>query len=212
MSSGSVTTSCLAPPEFTKADSHLLRIAPLPPHWVVNVICPHVGIGIPTFWVSTWLGILGVTIIHTTIGSGLDEMTSADDFHLISWRNFFGLAAIVVAVLIPVGLRYVWKKELQSVAQVDAGTATSEVEGEAPLFAFADEDGELGDEASPSAPAAAPKGRKATTVLGEGVDGHARLVLMENEEEEDREFHPEVESSDEEDILSARDRGKEEEL
>ena len=33
-------------------------------------------------------------------------MTSADDFHLISWRNFFGLAAIVVGVMIPVGLRY----------------------------------------------------------------------------------------------------------
>jgi uncharacterized membrane protein YdjX (TVP38/TMEM64 family) len=84
----------------------VLRIAPLPPHWVVNIVCPHVGIGIVPFWISTWLGILGVSIIHTTIGSGLDNMTNADDFHLISWRNFFGLAAIVVGVLIPVGLRY----------------------------------------------------------------------------------------------------------
>jgi len=84
----------------------VLRIAPLPPHWVVNVVCPHVGIGIVPFWISTALGILGVTVIHTTIGGGLDEMTSADDFHLITWRNFFGLAAVVVGVMIPVGLRY----------------------------------------------------------------------------------------------------------
>ncbi|KAG6853784.1 hypothetical protein C0991_001373 [Blastosporella zonata] len=98
----------------------VLRIAPLPPHWVVNIVCPHVGIGIVPFWISTALGILGVTVIHTTIGGGLDEMTSADDFHLISWRNFFGLAAVVVGVMIPVGLRYWFRKEVDSVVEDEA--------------------------------------------------------------------------------------------
>ncbi|KDQ57252.1 hypothetical protein JAAARDRAFT_178898 [Jaapia argillacea MUCL 33604] len=97
----------------------VLRIAPLPPHWVVNVLCPHLGIGLPVFWISTWFGILGVSVIHTTIGGGLDQMTSAEDFHLISWRNFLGLSAVVVGVLIPVGLRYYFKKELQEVADVE---------------------------------------------------------------------------------------------
>lgn len=91
----------------------VLRIAPLPPHWVVNVVCPHVGIGIVPFWISTALGILGVTVIHTTIGGGLDEMTSPDDFHLISWRNFFGLAAVVIGVMIPVGLRYWFRSKVR---------------------------------------------------------------------------------------------------
>lgn len=89
----------------------VLRIAPLPPHWVVNVVCPHVGIGIVPFWISTALGILGVSVIHTTIGGGLDDMTSAEDFRLISWKNFFGLAAVVFGVMIPVGLRYWFRKE-----------------------------------------------------------------------------------------------------
>lgn len=93
----------------------VLRIAPLPPHWVVNVVCPHVGIGLIPFWISTALGILGVSVIHTTIGSGLDEMTSADDFHLISLRNFLGLAAVVVGVMIPVGLRYWFRGEASNV-------------------------------------------------------------------------------------------------
>lgn len=105
----------------------VLRIAPFPPHWVVNVLCPHLGIGIVPFWVSTWLGILGVTVIHTTIGGSLDDMTSAADFHLISWKNFFLLSAVVVGVMIPVGLRYFFKRELASVADVEA---TAEVEGE----------------------------------------------------------------------------------
>jgi uncharacterized membrane protein YdjX (TVP38/TMEM64 family) len=89
----------------------LIRLAPFPPHWVVNVLCPHVGIGIPVFWASTFLGILGVSIIHTRIGQTLDEMTSAKDFNLISWKNFFGLAAIVVGVLIPVGFRFYFQRE-----------------------------------------------------------------------------------------------------
>jgi hypothetical protein len=113
----------------------VLRIAPLPPHWVVNIICPHVGIGIIPFWISTFLGIFGVTVIHTTIGGGLDEMTSADDFHLISWRNFLGLSAVVVGVLIPVGLRYYFKRELASVAGVDhVESAESEEQGEEDLI------------------------------------------------------------------------------
>ncbi|KAF8072117.1 hypothetical protein FPV67DRAFT_1622966 [Lyophyllum atratum] len=97
----------------------VLRIAPLPPHWVVNIVCPHVGIGLVPFWISTALGILGVSVIHTTIGGGLDEMTSADDFHLISWRNFFGLAAVVIGVMIPVGLRYWFRKEVDSAAEIE---------------------------------------------------------------------------------------------
>ncbi|KAH8822900.1 hypothetical protein DL96DRAFT_1533560 [Flagelloscypha sp. PMI_526] len=84
----------------------VLRIAPLPPHWVVNVVCPHVGVDIFRFWISTALGILGVSVIHTTIGGGLDDMTSPADFKLFSWKNILGLAAIVVGVLIPVGLRW----------------------------------------------------------------------------------------------------------
>ncbi|EMD33409.1 hypothetical protein CERSUDRAFT_126152 [Gelatoporia subvermispora B] len=115
----------------------VLRIAPFPPHWVVNVICPHVGIGVVPFWISTFLGIFGVSVIHTTIGGSLDDMTSAADFHLISWRNFFLLSAIVAGVMIPVGLRYVFSREIASVADVEA---------EAEAVAAAEEAAEVADE------------------------------------------------------------------
>ena len=93
----------------------VLRIAPLPPHWVVNVLAPHLGVGLIPFWCSTFLGIFGVTVIHTSIGGGLDEMTSAADFHLISWRNFLTLSAVVVGAMIPVGIRYVFAREVADV-------------------------------------------------------------------------------------------------
>jgi len=114
----------------------VLRIMPLPPHWVINVVCPHVGIGIVPFWVSTALGILGVSVIHTTIGGGLDEMTSADDFHLISWRNFFGLAAVALGVMIPVGLRYWFRRQVENAVEEDQGDEEASNDGEDRIIAM----------------------------------------------------------------------------
>ncbi|KAF8515389.1 oxalate transporter [Hysterangium stoloniferum] len=163
----------------------VIRIAPFPPHWVVNVICPHVGIGIPIFWMSTWFGILGVTIIHTTIGSGLDEMTSAADFHLISWRNFFGLALIVVAVLIPVGLRFIWKKELRSIAETDAPVPGDEQPVEAPLIDFTEDDEDYEDVILQAGPTVVNKGKQLTTDEEAGEDTEAAGGGESSEEEDE---------------------------
>ncbi|KAG8710998.1 hypothetical protein FRC11_003879 [Ceratobasidium sp. 423] len=59
--------------------------------------------------------LIGLLVQKLTLNSagGLDQMTSAEDFDLISWRNFGLLGAVVVAVLIPVGLRWSWKRELE---------------------------------------------------------------------------------------------------
>ncbi|GAA5892647.1 hypothetical protein JCM8208_005875 [Rhodotorula glutinis] len=94
----------------------VLRIAPLPPHWMVNVVAPHLGISVWKFWLSTFLGIAGVSYIHTTIGTTLDQMTSSSDFHLVSWQNGLGLGGIVVAVLIPVLLRRAFASDLADAA------------------------------------------------------------------------------------------------
>jgi uncharacterized membrane protein YdjX (TVP38/TMEM64 family) len=106
----------------------VLRIAPLPPHWVVNVLAPHLGIGLIPFWCSTFLGIFGVTVIHTSIGGSLDEMTSAADFHLISWRNFLTLGAVVVGAMIPVGIRYVFAREAANVGDEEPTLVLEDVD------------------------------------------------------------------------------------
>lgn len=127
-------------------------------------------------------------------------MTSADDFHLISWRNFFGLAVIVVAVLIPVGLRYVWKKELQSVAQADTGEEPPvEVEAQAPLYGYEAAEEDDDDIILQSGPSVVNKGKQ-VAVLGDVLSEEARLILLPNDEEA-----PEIlakdESSDEDEVL-----------
>ncbi|WWC72031.1 uncharacterized protein I206_105990 [Kwoniella pini CBS 10737] len=97
----------------------VLRIAPFPPHWVANFVAPHLGIGMFMFWSSCFIGIAPVSVIHVTIGSSLDSMTSAADFHILSLRNILGLLAVVVAVLIPVGLKKVFKKDLGDLGEAE---------------------------------------------------------------------------------------------
>jgi uncharacterized membrane protein YdjX (TVP38/TMEM64 family) len=167
----------------------VLRIAPLPPHWVVNIVCPHVGIGLVPFWVSTALGILGVSVIHTTIGGGLDEMTSADDFHLISLRNFLGLAAIVVGVLIPVGLRYWFRGQAQNVA------ADEEEEEEEEALR---EDGSvmlLGEEEGDRILAVGPPR------VGKKMNGMRVLVPEDGEAYDDDEYDYDDDEDDDEDLI-----------
>ncbi|KAL7419082.1 hypothetical protein Q5752_005918 [Cryptotrichosporon argae] len=90
----------------------VLRIAPFPPHWVANFVAPHLGIHAGLFWATCFVGIAPVSVIHVTIGSGLDSMTSSSDLHILSVRNVLGLVAVAVAVLIPVGLKRVFRKDL----------------------------------------------------------------------------------------------------
>ncbi|KAF7789705.1 hypothetical protein EIP86_000651 [Pleurotus ostreatoroseus] len=158
----------------------VLRIAPFPPHWVVNVLCPHLGIGVVPFWISTWLGILGVSVIHTTIGGSLDDMTSAADFHLISWKNFFFLSAVVAGAMIPVGLRYFFKRELATVADVEA---TAEAQAEVL-------ESEVGD-------TILARGPPADSFKGKT----ARLVMLSDDEDEGELYSDE--ESDEDVILEA---------
>ena len=55
------------------------------------------------------------------LGGGLDEMTLADDFHLLLWRNFLLLSSVMVGVLIPVGLRYFLRRGVGSIDDIEAG-------------------------------------------------------------------------------------------
>lgn len=98
----------------------VLRIAPFPPHWVANFVAPHLGINAFLFWATCFIGIAPVSVIHVTIGSSLDSMTSAADFHILSMKNILGLGAVIVAVLIPVGLKKIFKQDLGELGEAEA--------------------------------------------------------------------------------------------
>lgn len=102
----------------------VIRISPLPPHWVVNLLAPHVGIELWIFWVSTCFGIMPVTLIHTQLGTTLDQMVGPEDLSLLNSKNLFGLGLVAIGVLVPVGIRWYWKKEIE-----EGGTGEGGVQG-----------------------------------------------------------------------------------
>ncbi|PLW18771.1 hypothetical protein PCANC_10921 [Puccinia coronata f. sp. avenae] len=106
----------------------VIRISPLPPHWVVNLLAPHVGIRLGVFWLTTCLGILPVTLIHTQLGTTLDQMVGPEDLSFFTLKNLTGLGLVAVGVLVPVAIRWYLRNRLldESPTTTTAVTITAE--------------------------------------------------------------------------------------
>ncbi|BGO94167.1 hypothetical protein NBRC10512_001319 [Rhodotorula toruloides] len=153
----------------------VLRIAPLPPHWMLNLAAPHVGVSVWKFWLSTFLGVAGVSYIHTQIGTTLDQMAGSDDLHLVTWQNACGLGGIIVAVLIPVFLRRLFAADLADAAQ-DPSTTSSSLPPTSRVSLDLESGGRLGT----------PRELLDGTVRS-STDGSARVRRYDEEEEEEDE-------------------------
>lgn len=94
----------------------------------MNILAPHLGIKLPLFWLSTFLGIFAVSVIHTTIGEKLDEMTSPADFRLFTFRNALLLGGVSVAVLVPVVLKR--RSGAEPLEEATPGAGRVRLEGE----------------------------------------------------------------------------------
>ena len=85
---------------------------PVPPDFMLNIMAPHLGVEIKLFWLSCFLGVISMTLIHTAIGEELSEMTSSDDFRFFSGKNVAIMLCIGAAMILPMLLkRYVQSPE-----------------------------------------------------------------------------------------------------
>ncbi|WFD34543.1 hypothetical protein MCUN1_001384 [Malassezia cuniculi] len=82
----------------------LVRITPIP-HFVVNLVSPHLGVPIGTFWLSALFGSIPQTVIHTAVGEKLDEIVSSKDMHIFTLHNMLLFGLVVVAATAPMILR-----------------------------------------------------------------------------------------------------------
>ncbi|KAI8067081.1 snare associated Golgi protein-domain-containing protein [Gongronella butleri] len=80
----------------------VLRIAPLPPNWVVNLGAPHLGIPLFTFFWGTFLGVAPLSFIQIQAGAALDRLSSSDKLVIFTPLNIACLFGIAIAALIPV--------------------------------------------------------------------------------------------------------------
>ncbi|KAI8882143.1 hypothetical protein K501DRAFT_221753 [Backusella circina FSU 941] len=78
----------------------VLRVAPFPPNWTVNLGSPHLGVPLGVFFWGTFLGVAPLSFIHVQAGAALNRL--ADKLDLITPTNIICLVAVAIVALIPV--------------------------------------------------------------------------------------------------------------
>ncbi|KAI8381417.1 snare associated Golgi protein-domain-containing protein [Radiomyces spectabilis] len=83
----------------------VLKLAPLPPNWLINLGAPHLNVPVWAFFWGTFLGVAPPSFIHVQAGAALDKLSSSDELVLMTPMNALWLIAIGIAALIPVYVR-----------------------------------------------------------------------------------------------------------
>lgn len=79
----------------------MLRMMPFPPHFLVNIMAPHLNIPLFTFWLSTLLGVCCSTLVYTAVGDQLGQLAGPQAFRLFTWRNAMLMTLVIIAVTLP---------------------------------------------------------------------------------------------------------------
>ena len=91
----------------------VLRLVPLFPFWLVNLVPAFLGVGVQTFTVATFLGIIPGSLVFASIGNGLGvvfERGGEPDLQIILKPEIFlPILGLALLALIPVAYRY-WKE------------------------------------------------------------------------------------------------------
>ena len=87
----------------------VLRLVPLFPFWLVNLVPALAGVGLPTFLLATVIGIIPGTFVYASIGSGLGQVVEQPDPNVLFHPSVLGpILALAVLALLPV-----WYKRRQ---------------------------------------------------------------------------------------------------
>ena len=84
----------------------VLRLIPLFPFFIVNIVPAFLGIPLATYIVATFFGIIPATFVFSSVGAGLDSLfESGEDFSaagILTPEIILALAGLAVLALLPV--------------------------------------------------------------------------------------------------------------
>ncbi|XP_069673975.1 transmembrane protein 41A-like [Periplaneta americana] len=76
-----------------------LRMFPMSPNWLINLLCPILGVPISTFFISIFIGLMPYNFLTVQTGEILSSLTSLNE--LITLETFLKLAAMACVALGP---------------------------------------------------------------------------------------------------------------
>jgi uncharacterized membrane protein YdjX (TVP38/TMEM64 family) len=90
-----------------------LRLVPLFPFWLVNLVPAIVGVPLPTFVVATLIGIVPGGFVYASLGNGLGIVAGEPDLDVLLRFEVLGpILGLAVLALVPVAYRH-WRSRQQ---------------------------------------------------------------------------------------------------
>jgi uncharacterized membrane protein YdjX (TVP38/TMEM64 family) len=81
----------------------VLRLMPLFPFWLVNLVPALAGVGLPTYLLATFIGIIPGTFVYASLGAGLGDVVDKPDLGLVFRPSvLLPIIALAVLALVPV--------------------------------------------------------------------------------------------------------------
>lgn len=88
----------------------VLRLVPLFPFWLVNLVPALAGVGLPTFLAATFIGIIPATFVYASLGNGLGRVVEQPDLSILFQPGVLGpILALAALALLPVLFRR-WRR------------------------------------------------------------------------------------------------------
>jgi uncharacterized membrane protein YdjX (TVP38/TMEM64 family) len=84
----------------------VLRLVPIFPFWLVNLVPALVGVRLPTYVLATFLGIIPGTFVYASLGKGLGDVVEEPDLTILFKPSVLvPIVGLALLALIPVGYK-----------------------------------------------------------------------------------------------------------
>jgi uncharacterized membrane protein YdjX (TVP38/TMEM64 family) len=84
----------------------VLRLVPIFPFWLVNLVPALVGVSLATFVLATFLGIIPGTFVYASLGNGLGSVVEEPDLMIVFKPSVLvPIVGLAILALIPVGYK-----------------------------------------------------------------------------------------------------------
>jgi uncharacterized membrane protein YdjX (TVP38/TMEM64 family) len=90
----------------------VLRLVPLFPFWLVNLVPAVAGVSLSTYLLATFIGIIPGTLVYASLGNGLSSLVDQPDLGILFRPGvLLPIVALAVLAIVPVWYKRLRRKE-----------------------------------------------------------------------------------------------------
>ncbi|KAF9112294.1 Transmembrane protein 41B [Mortierella sp. AM989] len=110
----------------------LLRLAPFPPNWFINICSPHLHVPLwPEFFIGTLIGVTAPSVVHVQAGMVLEKLVEdhSSGVNIFTLKNIGMLVAVALLAALPVLIRWILARREARKVGINVDALDHEEEG-----------------------------------------------------------------------------------